>query len=100
MDISRLLDRRNRTESLAYLTSLDFKDAPKALANLELIAEGVDALPLPELIPILLRACSSSSDPDDCLNNFERVSAACESRGTLINLVSGHPEVLKVLAPL
>lgn len=100
MDITRLLDRNNRTASLAYLAGLGFKDTLKAIANIEALSEGVNNPLFIEVLPVLVKTCSSSSNPDDCLNNFERVSAACKDRGAFLEIILTNPDAARTLAPV
>ncbi|MBI5190608.1 MAG: bifunctional [glutamate--ammonia ligase]-adenylyl-L-tyrosine phosphorylase/[glutamate--ammonia-ligase] adenylyltransferase [Nitrospirae bacterium] len=101
MDIRTLLDK-DTTAYDAYeeLSNHGFSDAGKALANLRYMAEGVEVPLLVELLSGLLRACSLSADPDLCLNSFERVSAASESRESFLSALSWEPESIKLLAPV
>ena len=101
MDIRTLLNpATSEYDAYEVLSSHGFTDAAKALANLRLLAEGVDGPALTDVLTALMGACSLSADPDACLNNFERVSAACDSRASFLGMMSLHPDGVKLLAPL
>lgn len=101
MDIRTLLDPKTTAyDAYEELSNYGFLDAGKALANLKLMAEGVDTPALVEDLSGLIRACSMSADPDTCLNNFERISGASKSRAGFLEIISSHPEGIKLLAPL
>jgi len=101
MDIRTLLGRdTTEYDAYEYLSGFGFEDVPKALANLKLLAGGVESPLLVELLSVVIRACSLSADPDLCLNNFERISSAAESRDEFLSIISWEPESIKVLAPM
>jgi len=101
MDIRTLIDPKTTAyDAYEELSNYGFSDAAKALTNLKLIAEGVKTRILAGILDGLLRACSMSADPDTCLNSFERVSAASESRKSFLGIISSEPDGIKLLAPL
>ncbi|MGC2423247.1 MAG: bifunctional [glutamate--ammonia ligase]-adenylyl-L-tyrosine phosphorylase/[glutamate--ammonia-ligase] adenylyltransferase [Nitrospirota bacterium] len=83
-----------------YLARKGFSDPAKAASNLRLISERVDEGLFREIIPPVIHYCSRSANPDVCLNNFERVSAAFPAPADFLKLLAGRPDALKVLAPL
>ncbi len=86
--------------SLSRLSELGYKLPDKALANLGLLAEGTDGPRYTDIIAAIVTTCSSSSDPDACLNNFERLSSSCESRDGFLRIISESPERVRTLAPV
>jgi glutamate-ammonia-ligase adenylyltransferase len=101
MDIHDLLSPKTKPqEALDEFSSHGFMEPHKALDNIRLLAEGVEDQPLIGVLAVLYRACSASADPDLCLNNLERVSAAFESRGAFLGMMSSQPDAVKLLAPL
>src|SRR5512143_4167400 len=101
MDIRALTDKTApQGAALEAIARQGFSDPAKALVNLRLMAEGVEGdTELGTLYEALL-ACSTSSDPDACLNNFERGSSNSTSREGFLGLLAGHPGSVKLLAPL
>src|SRR5512135_2404003 len=101
MDIRALLDRETPDDfACERIARYGFVDPHKALVNVRLMAGDLhDNAPVKTLSSILT-ACSASSDPDSCLNNFERVSAACESREAFFGVLAGRPDSVKLLAPI
>jgi glutamate-ammonia-ligase adenylyltransferase len=83
-----------------YLAKSGFSDPAKAISNLGLLSQGADEGLLREILPRLIHYCSRSANPDICLNNFERVSAAFPGPADFFKLTAGRPNALKVLAPL
>ena len=100
MDIRALLDKETPDDfACERIARYGFTDPHKALVNVRLIAGGAgdDAH---RALSSILTACSASSDPDACLNNFERVSAASESREGFFGILASRPDSVKLLAPL
>lgn len=77
-----------------------FREPGKAAANLESLCEGVDRSLAAKVVPAILNACSTSADPDVCLNNFERISGACENRTTFLEIILTNPDAARTLAPV
>ena len=94
--------RRVRLASLTALRATGFKDPERARHNLALILEGRPLVPyaahlsttLERLYPLLLDALWKSPDPDEALNQFERLLAATGPRAGLIELVVKDPDLL------
>ncbi len=101
MDPLVFLDKNaDKSEAMGRLSALGFVEPRRSLDNIELLAEGVEDPLLLSLIPALVEACAASADPDACLNNFERISSACESRESFFAILSGQPDCVKLLAPV
>lgn len=101
MDIRNILDPATpKPDALAALAEMGFAEPAKALANLKYIASGVDNPLLLGLVPTLVKSCLRSASPDDCLNNFERLSGAAEGREDFLGMLSWQPDGVKVLAPV
>jgi len=94
--------RRLRLTSLAALRATGFKDPERARHNLQLILEGRPLVPyaahfsatLERLYPMLLDALWKSPDPDEALNQFERLLAATGPRAGLVELLVKDPDLL------
>ncbi|PYN23166.1 MAG: hypothetical protein DMD99_14730 [Candidatus Rokuibacteriota bacterium] len=94
--------RRVRLATLSALRATGFKDPERARHNLQLILEGRPLVPyaahlhatLERLYPILLDALWKSPDPDEALNQFERLLAATGPRAGLIELLAKDPDLL------
>lgn len=101
MDIRKLIDpSAPRQDALDALGRLGFGEPAKALANLKYMASGVDDPLLLGLLAPLVKASARSADPDGCLNSFERISGASESRADFLGTLSWHPDAVKLMAPL
>lgn len=101
MDPLVFLDKSSdRAEPLGRLSAMGFLEPRRSLDNIELLAEGVEDPLLLSLMPALVEACAASADPDACLNNFERISSACESRESFLGIISRQPDGMKLLAPV
>ena len=101
MDPLVFLDKNaDKTEAMARLSAMGFVEPRRSLDNIELLAEGVGDPLLLSLMPALVEACAASADPDACLNNFERISSACESRESFLGIISRQPDGMKLLAPV
>jgi glutamate-ammonia-ligase adenylyltransferase len=93
---------RVRLASLTALRATGFKDPERARHNLALILEGRPLVPyaahlaatLERLYPMLLDALWKSPDPDEALNQFERLLAATGPRAGLVELVVQDPDLL------
>ncbi len=94
--------RRPRLTSLTALRATGFKDPERARHNLQLILEGRPLVPyaahlsatLARLYPMLLDALWKSPDPDEALNQFERLLAAAGPRAGLVELLVKDPDLL------
>src|SRR5213594_2375001 len=94
--------RRPRLASLSALRATGFKDPERARHNLQLILEGRPLVPyaahldatLVRLYPLLLDALWKSPDPDEALNQFERLLAAAGPRAGLVELLANDPDLL------
>src|SRR5262244_1136398 len=94
--------RRVRLASLTALKATGFKDPERARHNLQLILEGRPLVPyaghlattLERLYPLLLDALWKSPDPDEALNQFERLLGATGPRAGLIELLVKDPDLL------
>jgi len=94
--------RRVRLASLTALRATGFKDPERARHNLQLILEGRPLVPyaahldatLARLYPLLLDALWKSPDPDEALNQFERLLAAAGPRAGIVELLSNDPDLL------
>jgi [glutamine synthetase] adenylyltransferase / [glutamine synthetase]-adenylyl-L-tyrosine phosphorylase len=81
-----------------------FRDVPAAHQNLIRLAQ--EAVPflshrrcrhfLASIAPQLLRAVAETPDPDDALNNLERVTASLGAKAVLYELFSVNPPSLKL----
>jgi len=94
--------RKVRLASLTALRATGFKDPERARHNLQLILEGRPLVPyaahldatLARLYPLLLDALWKSPDPDEALNQFERLLAAAGPRAGIVELLSSGPDLL------
>ena len=94
--------RKVRLASLTALRATGFKDPERARHNLQLILEGRPLVPyaahldatLARLYPLLLDALWKSPDPDEALNQFERLLAAAGPRAGIVELLSNDPDLL------
>jgi len=94
--------RRVRLASLTALKATGFKDPERARQNLQLILEGRPLVPyaahldttLARLYPLLLDALWKSPDPDEALNQFERLLGATGPRAGLVELLVKDPDLL------
>jgi glutamate-ammonia-ligase adenylyltransferase len=94
--------RRVRLASLMALRATGFKDPERARHNLQLILEGRPLVPyaahlsttLERLYPMLLDALWKSPDPDEALNQFERLLGATGPRAGLVELLVQDPDLL------
>src|SRR4029453_8721192 len=93
--------RRVRLASLTALKATGFKDPERARHNLQLILEGRPLVPyaahlattLERLYPLLLDALWKSPDPDEALNQFERLLGATGPRAGLVELPGKDPDL-------
>src|SRR5437667_301230 len=91
-----------RRPSVMALRATGFADPERARHNLERILEGRPLVPyagqlraaLERLYPMLLDALWKSADPDEALNQFERLLSAAGPRAGLVELLADHPELL------
>jgi glutamate-ammonia-ligase adenylyltransferase len=91
-----------RLASLTALKATGFKDPERARHNLQLILEGRPLVPyaahlattLEHLYPLLLDALWKSPDPDEALNQFERLLGATGPRAGLVELLVKDPDLL------
>ena len=91
-----------RLASLTALKATGFKDPERARQNLQLILEGRPLVPyaahldttLERLYPLLLDALWKSPDPDEALNQFERLLGATGPRAGLVELLVKDPDLL------
>jgi [glutamine synthetase] adenylyltransferase / [glutamine synthetase]-adenylyl-L-tyrosine phosphorylase len=91
-----------RLASLTALRATGFRDPERARHNLQLILEGRPLVPyaahlhatLERLYPMLLDALWKSPDPDEALNQFERLLAAAGPRAGLIELLVKDADLL------
>src|SRR4029453_18088879 len=91
--------RRVRLASLTALKDTGFKDPERARHNLQLILEGRPLVPyaahltatLERLYPLLLDALWKSPDPDEALNQFERLLGATGPRAGVGGLLVKGP---------
>jgi glutamate-ammonia-ligase adenylyltransferase len=99
----KLSPRRTlRLASLTALRATGFKDPERARHNLQLILEGRPLVPyaahldatLARLYPLLLDALWKSPDPDEALNQFERLLAAAGPRAGLVEILAKDPDLL------
>jgi glutamate-ammonia-ligase adenylyltransferase len=99
----KLSPRRTlRLASLTALRATGFKDPERARHNLQLILEGRPLVPyaahldatLARLYPLLLDALWKSPDPDEALNQFERLLAAAGPRAGLVEILANDPDLL------
>jgi [glutamine synthetase] adenylyltransferase / [glutamine synthetase]-adenylyl-L-tyrosine phosphorylase len=94
--------RKIRLASLTALRATGFKDPERARHNLQLILEGRPLVPyaahldatLARLYPVLLDSLWKSPDPDEALNQFERLLAAAGPRAGLVELLANDPDLL------
>ena len=85
-----------------------FRDIPAAYENLNQLAqESVRLLShrrcrhfLASIAPQLLKAVAETADPDDALNNFERVTATLGAKAVLYELFSFNPPSLRLYVDL
>jgi len=96
------------SEAERVLRGHGFADTARALANLALLArEPVPFLSarrcrhfLASIAPQLLKALSTTPDPDMALANLERVTASLGARGELYELFRLHPPSLRLMVDL
>jgi glutamate-ammonia-ligase adenylyltransferase len=92
----------------AVLGRYPFRDVPKAYRNLlGLARESVPFLSdrrcrhfFASIAPPLLKAVADTPDPDDGLNQLERVSASLGAKAVLWELFSANPATLKLYVEL
>src|SRR5206468_2507422 len=92
----------------AVLGRYPLRDPHKAFANLSQLArESVPFLSsrrcrhfLASIAPQLLRAVADSPDPDEALNNLEKVTASLGAKAVLYELFSFNPPTLKLYVDL
>jgi glutamate-ammonia-ligase adenylyltransferase len=100
--------RRPRIPSATALRATGFVDPERARQNFRLLLEGRPLTPYPEsaqkaicrVFPVLLDALWKSSDPDEALNQFERVVTATGPRITYLELLADRPDLLANLVTL
>src|SRR4030095_6016466 len=91
-----------RRASLTAPGATGFKAPERARQNLQLILEGRPLVPyaahlattLERLYPLLLDALWKSPDPDEALNQFERLLGATGPRAGLVELLVKDPDLL------
>ncbi len=84
------------------LKATGFVDPDRARQNLRLLLEGRPLIPYPEaarraltaMFPVLLDALWQSADPDEALNQFERLIAAAGPRVAYLELLAARPDLL------
>jgi [glutamine synthetase] adenylyltransferase / [glutamine synthetase]-adenylyl-L-tyrosine phosphorylase len=94
--------KRPKVASLTSLRATGFRDPERARHNLQLILEGRPLVPyavhldeaLARLYPLLLDALWKSPDPDEALNQFERLLAAAGPRAGLVELLANDGDLL------
>ncbi|HXJ84466.1 MAG TPA: bifunctional [glutamate--ammonia ligase]-adenylyl-L-tyrosine phosphorylase/[glutamate--ammonia-ligase] adenylyltransferase [Candidatus Methylomirabilis sp.] len=91
-----------RIPSYTSLKATGFADPDRARQNLRLLLEGRPLVPYPDaarraltaIFPVLLDALWQSPDPDEALNQFERLIAAAGPRVAYLELLAGRPDLL------
>lgn len=96
-----LAPRLEPDQVVALLTPYRFKDAAKADANLQLIANEPRVRHLlAEVVEELLDCLARSADPDQALNYFERFTKASYNKAQLFSYLKASPYTLWLLAKL
>ena len=90
--------KRDPQEAKAILAELGFRQTEKALRNLMELT-GTPSFPL-SLPPNLIEEILLSPDPDLCLNNLTRLSAAVLDRSGFYSLLEDRPELSFQLASI
>ncbi len=94
-----LAPRLDRAQVAALLRPYSFKDAVKADANLQAMAEDpAERQVLAAILEELLAAVSQSADPDQALNYFERFARAALNRTHLFSYLKDSPRTIEMLA--
>jgi glutamate-ammonia-ligase adenylyltransferase len=91
-----------RIPTYTALKATGFQDPDRARQNLRLLLEGRPLIPYPDaargalgaMFPVLLDALWQSPDPDEALNQFERLIAAAGPRVAYLELLASRPDVL------
>jgi glutamate-ammonia-ligase adenylyltransferase len=100
--------KRPRIPSVTALRATGFVDPERARQNLRLLLEGRPLIPYPEpaeralhrIFPVLLDALWKSPDPDEALNQFERLVSAVGPRAAYLELLAHRPDLLANLVTL
>lgn len=103
-----LLPEEQQEKTDQILQRYGFRDSATALHNLQLLAqEPVPFLPtrrcrhfLASIAPKLLYSLSETPDPDQALNNLEKVTASLGAKGVLWELFSFNEPSLKLYVDL
>jgi glutamate-ammonia-ligase adenylyltransferase len=98
----------DETTAKAVLSRYGFRDVNRAYQNLtQLARESVPFLShrrcrhfLASIAPQLLRAVADTPDPDEALNNLEKVTASLGAKAVLYELFSFNPPTLKLYVDL
>src|SRR5207244_4966153 len=94
-----LAPRLDRQQVAGLLTPYGIKDAPKADANLQAMAdEPSERQLLADILEELLVCVSQSADPDQALNYFDRFSRAALNKTRLFSNLKDSPRSLEILA--
>jgi glutamate-ammonia-ligase adenylyltransferase len=91
-----------RIPSYTSLKATGFREPDRARQNLRLLLEGRPLMPYPDaarraltaMVPVLLDALWQSPDPDEALNQFERLIAAAGPRVAYLELLAARPDLL------
>jgi glutamate-ammonia-ligase adenylyltransferase len=91
-----------RIPTYTSLKATGFADPDRARQNLRLLLEGRPLIPYPDaarqaltaMFPVLLDAFWQSPDPDEALNQFERLIAAAGPRVAYLELLAARPDLL------
>ena len=91
-----------RIPTYTALKATGFADPDRARQNLRLLLEGRPLIPYPDaarqaltaMFPVLLDALWQSPDPDEALNQFERLIAAAGPRVAYLDLLASRPDLL------
>ena len=97
-----------RVPSYTALKATGFADPDRARQTLRLLVEGRPLLPYPlaarrtlaRLFPVLLDGLWQSPDPDEALNQFERLVAAAGPRTAYLDLLAERGDLLANLLKL
>jgi glutamate-ammonia-ligase adenylyltransferase len=91
-----------RIPTYTALKATGFADPDRARQNLRLLLEGRPLIPYPDtarraltaMFPVLLDALWQNPDPDEALNQFERLVAAAGPRVGYLELLAARPDLL------
>jgi len=97
-----------RIPSYTALKATGFTDPDRARQNLRMLLDGRPLVPYPEatrralraMFPVLLDALWQSPDPDEALNQLERLVAAAGPRTAYLELLASRPDLLTNLVKL